>query len=214
MMIVTAADWRFKSSAENLRHSAKEFGYQFQAYDLGELGFGIPHIVTNDQFIKNGFYNYALPRMGWTSKALHKPAIVARALKEFNDFVVYLDADTFLCDKIDEVIGDYSVGVTVRRQEEPCSIIGRINAGVIFFNANAIDLVSEWAELTEELKNDQQALNKLHQKHPHRFREFPTDLYNWYYFAEPRGNAKILHFKDNKHEMGGYIDDARRKRIV
>lgn len=212
MIIITAADWRFKAGAENLQLAAEAFGYRFQAYDLGGLGFGIPHVVNDKQFVQEGFYNYTTSV--WKSKALHKPSVVSHALRDASELVVYLDADTILCDRIDEIVGDYSIGVTIRRPVEPCVNIGKVNAGVVFFNPVAADLVAEWEELTEECGNDQRALNRLHQKHPDRFREFPTDLYNWYYFGESQETAKILHFKDNKHEMGRYIDDSRRKRLI
>lgn len=215
MIVLIAADWRFKTSADYLKESAERFGYKVQAYDLGNLGFGKPYDTCNDNFVHYGYYCMANESIGWKSKGWHKPNIILDCLKTAKETVVYMDADTVLLSPIDEITGSYDIGVTVRRTNEGQARIGRINAGVIFFNHGAIDLVEAWANLTVRYSNDQKALNELHQLHEYRFKTFPTDIYNYYYFSEGLGEAKILHFKnDHQSKIEGFIHDQRRQRII
>lgn len=215
MMILSAADRRFAHGVEHLQRSARYYGYRFMAYDLGGLGFGTPMPVNDRNFIEKGYYHTMVGE--WKTRALHKPAVIADCLSQTDDWVAYLDADTMLVGDLNAVPGDYDVGVTVRRAGERCEIIGRINAGVIFFapTKQARAFVDDWQKLTVEVGNDQRALNLLHQKPGYyRYREFPTSLYNWYYFQEEPGDARILHFKDNKDSLNGYIENDRKKRGI
>jgi hypothetical protein len=215
MIILIAADWRFKTSAVYLKESAERFGYKVETYDLGNLGYGLPYDTRNDNFINNGYYCVANEIIGWKSKGWHKPNIILECLKTAKETVVYMDADTVLLSPIDEITGSYDIGVTVRRSNEGQARIGSINAGVVFFNPGSIDLVRAWVDLTVGYSNDQKALNELYQRHKYRFKTFPTDIYNYYYFDEGLGKAKILHFKgDYQSKIEEFIRDQRRQRII
>ena len=95
--------------------------------------------------------------------------MVKNCLQMRREFTAYLDADAVLINKIDEVPGDYDIGVTIRRPGEQCTnpdympFFGRINAGVIFFNCTpaSIKFCNNWESKTQELQNDQRALNVL-----------------------------------------------------
>ncbi len=218
MLIVTAGNHKYKGWLRKFKANTDARGYKCVIYDLGGLGFGEKHEVNDESFQKFGFYNKVLPT--WKTRALHKPSIVRRAL-EHNDFTIYVDADTSIVGSLDEVPGDYDVGITVRRpgelQLEPLplhrTIMGCINAGVMFFNNTQAtrDFVERWANKTMEVQNDQAALNELVNPrkktlkadekltvHDVRFKTFTSMIYNFYYFPDqPPANVKIMHYKNN-----------------
>jgi len=174
--------------------------YQWTAFDLGGLGFGKPHLIQDETFKSRGFYKTSYKRR--ISRAMHKPQIITEFINSKwynhpNELIVYLDADTFIRQRIDEVIGDYDIGVTTRRQEER-KLFGKINAGVIFIRITEPTrmFLQRWTAETQQLGNDQEALASLLNNPQCSIREFPTEIYNWYYFpASPPAEAKILHFR-------------------
>jgi hypothetical protein len=185
MRIVSAGDFHVKHFLNNLSESLSSIGCELTVFDLGGLDFGIPYHVENVK-----------------STCMHKPQMIMKALDLFNDkWIVYLDADTMMLSPINEIQeGDYDVGVTLRRPDEKISRDwGRINAGVIFFNnnANTRKFVVDWDKKTQQLGDDQAALNEIFESKNKqvRFKTFPTDVYNFYYFNETFNLAKILHFK-------------------
>jgi hypothetical protein len=214
-------NFSFRSIIEKTVAKAIECGYTPVVYDLGGLGIGEKFVVEDESFAKEGFYKEV--RKGYKSKSLFKPDLVKHCLETHKEFTVYVDGDAQLCDNIDEVLGDYDVGVTLRRPSELKSdwyedygdIAGYVNAGVIFFNATpgALKFVDAWLETTIEVGNDQKALNKLvsPDKFPEvnsiltlnntRIKFFPANQYNYYYFMEGlEPNIKIMHFKgDVRH---------------
>lgn len=104
---------------------AELFGYQFDAYDFGGLGFGEPYsihhwnlagervegpiheknrgLVTNNKGLVTG-----------TGAFPTKQDFIYDHWKKVDDFIVYLDADAMVTQNIDEAIGDYDIGVTMR----------------------------------------------------------------------------------------------------
>lgn len=166
-------------------------------YDLGGLGFGTPMAVSNTTFVKSGYYKVMNPDSGWCSRALHKPEVIRRT--EFDGVMVYMDADAFPVAPINEIEAhDFDIGVTVRDKNEEYGKMGRINAGVIFFrNTPGMKaFLKKWSSLTENLGNDQIALNRTIETGTYKVTEFPTRIYNYYYFPErPGPEVKIYHFK-------------------
>jgi len=218
--ILTAGNFKFKTMLETNIKQARKYGYESIVYDLGGLGFGKPFEIDNKSFHEKGYYWIIDESTDRQTRAFHKTAMVKDCLDNTKDFVVYLDGDAILVDKIDEILGDYDVGITVRPPEEVRAthtrfsgkqdiIDGYINAGVIFFNNTEATLrfVDRWTQETEKLMNDQAALNSLLQKHfplkPNqsielegtKIRTFDTRLYNWYYFDK----AADLLYKDVKN---------------
>ena len=215
--------FRFSLVINKTAKNARKFGYTPAVYDLGELGFGEPFQVDDPSFVGTGHYKLE-PIKGYKSKSLFKPALVRTCLEKYNDLTVYLDGDAELRRSIDEIqTDDYDIGVTIRDKseletewyEKYKEIVRFVNAGVIFFNHTpaTAKFVDVWEELTNELGNDQMALNKLtcpehypeigsiHVLNGVRVKYFSCAQYNFYYFMDknPWG-AKIMHFKgDVRH---------------
>lgn len=166
-------------------------------YDLGELGFGTPMKVDHETFVELGYYKVMNPDSGWCSRALHKPDVVQRT--QFCGVMAYMDADAFPVSRFDEVEEiDFDIGVTVRDKTEEYGRLGRINAGVMFFRntAGMHEFVEQWRQATTELGNDQVALNQIIDTGRYKVAEFPTRIYNYYYFPKKPGpEVKIYHFK-------------------
>lgn len=201
------------ATAENSRR----FGYVPVIYDLGQLGIGKLYYEEDETFQKEGYYRKI--QHGYQSKSLFKPDIIEKCLKEYNDFIVYLDGDALLYKRIDEVHeASYDIGVTLRSRFEMESqwykdhkeIVKYVNAGVIFFNPTprTFQFIEMWKKRTGEVGNDQQALNELvcSDEYPGvnsiaelngiKIKYFPCEIYNNYYFNEGLVKGmKILHFK-------------------
>jgi len=95
MILITAADLRFREIAEEWIDHAKKWGYNYSVYDLGNLGFGTKGFEVQDlNFITRGYYNSYHGQ--WKSTGLHKPAIIGHALNTNADNIGYLDADAFV----------------------------------------------------------------------------------------------------------------------
>lgn len=92
---------------------------------------------------------------------------------------MYLDGDAVIASNIDEVEGDFDVGITIRSPAEMQAHMSQAkslnepertnkkacqaNAGVLFFQYTdrTLAFVKRWKEKTRELGNDQLAINKL-----------------------------------------------------
>lgn len=210
--------FRFSKVIKETVEKAIALGYIADVYDLGSLGMGKPFQVKDKLFTEKGHYERE-PIKGYKSKSLFKPDLVRTCLNEHKKLTVYLDGDALLCDSIDEIdTDDYDIGVTVRAQseldeewhKEIYDIVKFVNAGVIFFQPTEATskFVDRWDDLTEEVGNDQMALNRLTcpEKRPAdystltidgiRIKYFPCKVYNNYYFDRGVDScAKIMHFK-------------------
>lgn len=148
---------------------------------------------------------------------MHKPEIVARSLDLCDDFLIYLDADTFVRRSINEVIGSYDIGVTVGNPSEWSGQSLRINTGVIFFknNDSTRNFVRLWRYHTETMGNDQAAFNYLVGGKVCRVAEFPWEIYNWDQFPKvPPHQAKILHYRISMHPVLGTFCEPDERRGV
>ena len=206
MTIITAGDKKFKQFIGVSQAQVKKFGYPILIYDLGELGEGIP-------------FKASFEKVDGLIKNLWKPSLILDAYKRVNDFLVWLDGDAILWNSIDEVVEDYDIGVTLRRQDaiaksKTPELTGQLNSGVIFINhtEKALEFLNEWNELCQkkEAKTDQQVLssmvgevtgwakyNVILERKGVKIKIFKTDKYNCYYFQERLNNKdnRILHFK-------------------
>ena len=179
-------------------------------YNLGGLDFGEYINLTNETFVKSGYYKIMNPKNGWCSRALHKPEIIKKT--QFEDVMVYMDADAFPISKFEEIKNyDFDIGVTVRNKNENFKELGRINAGVIFFRntKNTHKFLEEWSDLTKKIENDQVALNSIISSNKYKVVEFPTNIYNYYYFPEvPCNDVKIYHFKSSFEVRSEFVKYA------
>lgn len=215
---VELRDFSFRSVIEATARQAEKCGYTTAIFDLGTLGLGEKYIIEDEHFSSKGYYEKE-PIPGYKSKSLFKPELVQIVMERHNDIVAYLDGDAQLVGCIDEIVGDdYDIGVTLRPKWETetewnkanFNIVKYINAGVIFFNPTkaAKTFVEEWKRLTDEVGNDQMALNQLacpdfypaafsvETVNGVRIKYFPCERYNFYFFGQIfASEAKIFHFK-------------------
>ncbi|MGA3164077.1 MAG: hypothetical protein ABSD77_07795 [Verrucomicrobiota bacterium] len=236
ILLITAANYALKDYVLQSMASAKSLGYELLVYDLGmdkygtRLGFGIPFPVDNESFQKDGFYVRLLNGF-WASQSLFKPLVVEHAMASHpTKFIVWLDADARVIRPIDDIVGDYDIGVTTRKPsvndlwrwanaknhvwEKYSQYIGELGAGVIFFAPTdaARAFVGRWKAKTQELQDDQFALNQLinprNEQLMHRdvlirdytegtlrFRTFPAEHYNCYSSRKPGADVRIVHYK-------------------
>ena len=195
IIVITAANEKFKELAKMTIKSAEDLGYETVAYDLGNLGFGKP------------FEGRVFDQVG--GKIPSKPSIILDALNcvNDNDFVVWLDADAILWSRIDEIVGDYDIGVTVRKPKTTENGFP-INAGVVFVKKtpHALNFVHEWIKECVTATSDQAVLNGLCRVTSEdvnntvlwkdtNIRVFPCDVYNNFYFKKSQLHAKITHYK-------------------
>jgi len=198
IVVVTAANKNFEELVTKCADSSRDLGYKTFVYDLGGLGVGIP------------FEGRVSDSVG--AKIPSKPSIILDALNRVNDkdIVVWIDADTIMWQRLDEIIGKYDIGVTVRKPKYLENDLP-INAGVVFVKKTpkALNFVDTWIKECETARSDQVELNKLCQvtsddigsdvqRHNATIRVFPCDVYNNFYFKKPQLHAKIIHYK-SKH---------------
>lgn len=221
MTIVSAANSKYKQIILDSIEKTKKAGYSTSVYSIdNSLGFG-------QSFLTKDFLNDLAksPRRsfnGFFGRIIYKPYIIEQALREKNDFIVWLDADAYIVKNIDEVkSNEYDVGFTLRRYSEralsPIPIwSGFINAGVCFFNntEKTKEFISLWKRKLFDTDNfsDQEAINrillnscdfsydcynKIFEVDGIKIKIFKTDEYNFYY-NEPVGeNVKIIHLRNS-----------------
>jgi hypothetical protein len=220
--VITAADEKFKPIIDLWQRRVYACGLVPLIYDLGGLGRGMPlplSLPGFDNFRNHGFY-LTLGDGSYKSRAVHKPSVVMRAMRETQASLLYLDTDAFLRGVPSKMEGDWDVCVTVRptseqdrTTDEKRSYIGVLNAGVIWFNYTAASLTfaSEWHRQTLMEMNDQRALNLMCQnvqvgvvttvEMPDgtavRVMAVPTIVYNNYY-NEGVSKAAVVHLKNSE----------------
>lgn len=200
--IVIAGDANFKKYVDKAVAYSKKVGYDPAVYDLGGLGYGIP------------FEARVSPKVG--AKIPSKPGIIMETLKTVNegDYVVWIDADALIEKRIDEIMFDYDIGVTVRQPKQIENSLP-INAGIVFVKKTtaAIKFVEQWIKLCETGVSDQQELNKLCNittvdtdttvvRDNVKIHVFPCKIYNNFYFAKKKTpHAKIKHYKSKLRHL-------------
>lgn len=206
MKILLAANERMRDFTVHCLRSAQKFGYSALIYDLGGLGFGKPFLVEDRNFQEKGYY-HEITKYRY-APGEHKPAVIRDCLRSENELIVYLDADTLILNKIDDMAGDYDVGLTVRPQWEITKLLkkyhpdnyfiydGYVNTGVMCFNntPGTYRFLKKWEEGIARLHDEQGAINDMLQYHIPlesgrtleiegiKIRTFDTMHYNYYYF--------------------------------
>lgn len=200
--IVTAADKKLNLFFNQSYKSISNFYENILIYDLGGLDIG-KKIPLDTSYTAN-------------QKFPKKPFIILDALENTNegDFLVWLDCDTILLDKIDPVFSsNFDIGVTIRKSKSKKPQESWINSGVIFLknNERTTKLVKNWLSVAQKLNGDQYALNdiiKLSKPQPFEqvsindvyVKLYPCEVYNNFYFNQDQSMAKILHYKtDVRH---------------
>ena len=154
--------------------------------------------------------------MKYVGKIPDKPRVILDALNNWEDFIVYLDSDVRIKQPIDEIVGDYDVGITTHDvkfhtgEERYLNITGYLNAGVIFLNNTdkAKEFVKRWIEYVRNSKtgSDQEALTNFlrdyvvdwtkenHNILGSRVKFFPSPVYNYTGIRGECENPKLVHY--------------------
>lgn len=194
--VVIAGDKNFAPFVKKGKETTEKFGYPVLIYDLGGLGYG-----KSFQGRVSDEVNAKIPC---------KPHIILDALEsiEENQYLVWLDADALLVDKIDEIQLDYDIGVTVRQPKAKENMLP-INAGIVFVKKTekAKEFIKKWIALSDLDVSDQPPLNKLSNvvcadinstvlRDNVKIKVFPCVTYNNFYFAKKdKPGIKIKHYK-------------------
>lgn len=184
--------------------------YRLLKRSCNRLNYTLDYKLLNESL--NDYY-YLQLEDGWKSKALHKAKYLLQYMEELPDgeLVIYLDVDTLLLDKIDEVnTKDYDIGLTYRIKEDFINLknghekymeIG--NCGVLFLykNEQIMHLLKTWGENIYIYKNDQLALKATLDRKTIKTKDFDPIVYNFAYFKHlDYRSAKILHFKTSSRQ--------------
>lgn len=199
--VVLAGDINYRPYVEKGKKTTEALGYPVDVYDLGGLGFGTP-FEGKVSDVPN-------------AKIPCKPRIILAALDKVSNgqYVVWLDADAIIQQKIDEICDDYDIGVTVRAPKAAEHSLP-INAGIVFVKKTeaAVKFVTKWMELAEQGVSDQPPLNKLCSvtskdrdttviRDGVKVKVFKCEVYNNFYKQGKKVNGvnpsgvKIVHYK-------------------
>ena len=218
----------FKEVISRTTERAKSFGYETAVYDLGGLGMGREFEVHNQQFKERGHFDLVTPE--FLGKGPFKPEILMDSTRERPIFTAWVDGDALLVEPIDEVVGDYDLGVTIRHPvetqgpwwERNAAAIGYINTGVVFINPSPKmnTFLAEWSRLSfAGGGSDQWGLNRIlslsnapeawstREINGLRCKFFPAEIYNFFYFKvlEPPVSERLVSMPRPKilHFKGG-----------
>jgi hypothetical protein len=200
--VVIAGDKNFEPYVRKGKETTEALGYEVLVYDLGGLGYGKPF---------NGRVSDEI-----NAKIPCKPHIILDALKFVNDneYLIWLDADALIFERVDEIQEDYDIGVTVRQPKNVENTMP-INAGIVFVRKTpmAIEFIKKWINLSDQGVSDQPPLNELASvvckdigstvsRHGSKIKVYPCAVYNNFYFAKKdRPGIKIKHYKSKLRNL-------------
>jgi len=203
MLVITALyntpDRDYAMLMLNLEKSVKKLGYSFNAYLLKE-----------DPMVRfSRKDNYFAP-------CFFKPSVIKTALTDQKDDVLWLDSDCLMKERVDEMLDDCDVAVTLRRFNKiqlRDIYDGYINAGVMAFRNNnqAKGFIDRWIGNFPDSRADQDAMNltllgysplmqygEIIDADGVKVKILDCDTYNFFYFEDDEeiiNKAKIFHIK-------------------
>lgn len=218
MNIVTSANHDFVHCLAGLVESVRRhYGIRPIVYDVGLTSEDRAALDADIVPIETAADCFDFASSGKTRfiKTTHKPACVRHYWQNHDEPMIFIDADCLFAARVEET--GFDVGVTVRTGKSldlSDHFNGVINAGVLFFNTDASELVDAWAAAcTRENTTDQKALTdilsetidwaeygRVYDWRELKVKVFRTDEYNDYRL----GSGKILHLKGLRHEKGIY----------
>jgi hypothetical protein len=200
--VVIAGDKNFEAYVKKGTDTTQALGYEVLVYDLGGLGYGKPFIGRVSDEVN--------------AKIPCKPHIILDALTSVEDsqYLVWLDADALILERIDEIQDDYDIGVTVRQPKNIENTMP-INAGIVFIKKTpeAIEFIKKWIELSDQGVSDQPPLNQLASvvcadigstviRDNTKIKVYPCAVYNNFYFAKKdKPGIKIKHYKSKLRDL-------------
>lgn len=177
---------------ENLKTSALKLAYDLQVYSLPKD-----------------------PMQRWEGRGLYfspcffKPEIIKNFLENNSEDVLWVDCDCLLKARVDEILDEVDMAVTLRRKTTGDIFDGFLNAGVMAFRNNLHSklFLSAWIRELPNGRADQDAINRLLLKRSGldkygevvdidgiKIKVVDCDTYNFFYFPE-KNSAKIYHVK-------------------
>jgi hypothetical protein len=219
MKIITAGTKAFSAIIKAQANICRDFGYEHIAYDLGDLGFGVPFEVDPND-LKPQYFGNSLPA------ATFKPKLLIANLYP-GETVCWLDGDCIPQEPFEPPddlrapggLGKWDAAVTLRPLAEigQCGIraMDFLNAGVVWIRRRRfLDL---WLAKSIAFSSDQDGLNLVvsdnHSKEAwaglmNRFMISPYGFLisvldcsvwnNWH--LPPAPGTKIIHFKTGIRE--------------
>lgn len=220
MNVVTSADNNFFQCLQVLAASVRRYyDKQIIVYDIGLTedqkraidAYVIPMQVDVDFAGYATYWKDSAQKTVRVIKTTHKPFCIRHYFEHYSEPMILVDADCSFNDRVEE--SGFDVGVTLRRKNRiditnPWT--GIINAGVIFFNTYAVELIDAWAagcqkenttdqkELAEILSEtiDWKHYNKVYDWHGLKVKVFNAEEYNDVRLK----SGKIFHWKGRRHE--------------
>jgi hypothetical protein len=205
--IVLAGDKNYKAYVEKGKQAAEALGYPVSIYDLGGLGFGTPFV---GKFTDSP-----------SAKIPCKPRIIFEELNKIcdGDYVAWLDSDAIILNRIDEIMEDYDIAVTVRAPKSSEHSVP-INAGIVFIRKTpaALNFVNNWINLSDKDICDQPPLNHLCsvtskdrgtvvKRDGAKIKVYTCEVYNNFYksgieaLKKKSLNIKIVHYKSKLRHL-------------
>lgn len=191
----------------HLKRSTERFGYRMKIYDLPTM------FKWEKQY----------PEVFFTTCCKYKIPFLLEVLDEVQEDILWIDADCLVMREIDfdDVLSGCDLAFTLRdlsdrHYSSTPSYDGYINSGVIFVKNNACARYFLKRVLEKMIYSvfDQDAINKLllewsnlgeHNKiinvDPVKVKILNSREYNFFYFGEPVGDARILHFKGEQRKF-------------
>jgi len=224
MNIVTSSDSNFFHCLKGLAQSIKQYyGKKLIVYDVGlteqqkaTIDAEVVPIKIDVDFMGYAqFWKESKQKTVSAIKTTHKPFCVRHYFENYSEPMILVDADCLFNARVEE--DGFDVGVTLRRKNRidlNNPWIGIINAGVIFFNTYAKELIETWAlrcqnenttdqkELSEMLSEtiDWKHYNRIYDWHGIKIKVFKAAEYNDVRLKK----GKINQFKGRRHEKGIY----------
>ena len=224
MNIVTSSDSNFFHCLQGLAESVRtHYDKKVIVYDVGltdeerqTVDAEVISIEVDVDFREYAsFWKESRQKTIQAIKTTHKPFCVTHYFQNHSEPMLFVDADCSFNERVEET--GFDVGVTLRRKgriDVTNPWTGIINAGVIFFNTYAAELIDAWTQgCQKENTTDQKELaeilsetidwkhyDRVYDWHGVKVKVFNAEQYNDVRLKD----GKIYHWKGRRHEKDIY----------